>query len=246
MDYSILEKYGKKISVLFVEDDEEVRKQLGFLLNDIFYKVDIAVNGLDGLQKYTEYYDKNKKYYDLIITDIDMPLMNGIELIHEIFYKYCKQKIIVLSAHNDSKYLMELINTDIYHYVLKTFSSEELLSLFCKVTKEIYEKENFINIEKNSIIKLSEDLFWNSTLKQIYYKNEIFKLTKKEFLLLELLLTCTDKVYTINEIIEYIWKDEPLKNPDISNLKNLISRLKRRLPSLNIDNFYGVGYKISF
>lgn len=245
MDYSLLEKYGGNISVLLIDDDEEIRLQLGSLLKDIFFKVDFSSNGKQGYEKYITYYGKNKIYYDIVILDINMPEMNGVELTKKIFDKNCEQKIIILSACSDSKYLLELINTDIYKYILKPFSKDEILSLFYKISKEIFEKKYDVNKnQKSSYIKLSEGLIWDRDLKQLFFNNENIKLTKKEFRFLDLLSTCSEKIYHNVEILEYVWQDEPQKNPDLTNLKNLISRLRKKVPSLNIDNCYGIGYKI--
>ena len=69
-------------------------------------------------------------------------------------------------------------------------------------------------------------------------------MTKKEFLLIELLIKVPEKIFINEEIISNIWNKE-FDNPDISNLKNLISRLRNKLFSLKIDNIYGFGYKMS-
>ena len=84
IDYIALEKYGRELSVLFVEDDEGISKEMNFLLGDIFTKVDSGFDGIEGLSKYNQYFQANEKYYDLLITDIRMPNMNGIELIKNI------------------------------------------------------------------------------------------------------------------------------------------------------------------
>ena len=122
---------------------------------------------------------------------------------------------------------------------------DEILSLFYKISKEIFEKKYDVNKnQKSSYIKLSEGLIWDRDLKQLFFNNENIKLTKKEFRFLDLLSTCSEKIYHNVEILEYVWQDEPQKNPDLTNLKNLISRLRKKVPSLNIDNCYGIGYKI--
>ena len=109
------------------------------------------------------------------------------------------------------------------------------LEIIFKVSKEIFiEKHNNVN-EKEILIKLNDNLFWNKELKQLIYNNELFKLTKKEFLLLDLLTKIPEKICVNEEIISYIW-DEEIDNPDISNLKNLISRLRNKLPLLKIEN----------
>lgn len=244
LDYILLEKYGKKISVLFVEDDDNLRKEMGFLLGDIFENVDISMDGDKGFQKYNDYYKENLSYYDLIITDIQMPNMNGINLIKNIYKLNPKQKVLVLSAHNESDYLLELVNIGIAQFILKPVDYDSFLEIIFKVSQNIYEKKYKKESKNTSFVKLTEELFWNKELKQLILKNQILKLTKKEFLLLDLLLRYPEKVYTNEEIINFLWSGEPNLEIQISNLKNLISRLRKKVPDLDIKNNYGFGYSI--
>ncbi len=243
IDYISLETYAKDISILFVEDDREISKEMELLLKEIFTKIEVAFDGIEALEQYNSYFEKNSSYADIIITDIQMPNMNGIELIKNIYKQNPNQKIIVLSAHNESEYLMELVNLGIYRFILKPMDYNNFLEVIYKITKEIFIEKNSINKEKETIIKLAEELFWNSQLKQLYFENKLFKLTKKEFLLIELLSKIPDKIYVNEEIISYVWEEDN-DNADISNLKNLISRLRSKLPILKIENIYGFGYKL--
>jgi DNA-binding response OmpR family regulator len=244
IDYVFLEEYGKKISVLFAEDDINISRELGDLLKDIFYYVDVVNNGEDAILKYNSYYKENDKYYDLIITDIQMPKMNGIDLIKNIYQITNTQKIIVLSAHNEPEYLIELLNIGITQFILKPINYDNFLDVIYKISKDIYEYKNK-DMKKEKIIKLSMDIKWDTENQQLYVNNELFKLTKKEFLLIELLLKNPEKTYKNEEIMVYLWEDELEKDPDITNLKNLISRLRKKLPNLNIENIYSFGYRIN-
>ncbi len=246
IDYVQLENYGRKISVLVVEDDAEIARELNFLLGDIFSTVNVAVDGVDALEKYNNYFNLNEKYYDLIISDIQMPNMNGIELIKNIYKTNSKQKVIVLSAHSESDYLIELINMGIFQFVSKPINYNTFLSLIYKVSKEIYESIYKSEPTKvSNIIKLAENLVWNRELKHLILNDEICKLTKKELVLLDLLLRVPDKTYTNEEIMDILWKDSSENDPDISNLKNIISRFRKKIPELDIENVYGFGYRIT-
>ncbi|AXX95267.1 response regulator transcription factor [Arcobacter ellisii] len=245
IDYISLEKYGKKISVLFVEDDENIVKEMGFLLGDIFDKVDIAIDGKDGLSKYNEYYKSNEEFYDLIITDIQMPNMNGIDLIKNIYKINPLQKVIVLSAYNEKDYLMELINVGISQFILKPIDYNTFLDVIFKISKEIYETKYKKDSKVSLFIKIDDELIWNKELKQLTYKEEILKLTKKELYLVELLLKYPEKTYSNEEIISYLWRDDFESQGDISNLKNIISRLRKKIPLLNVENIYSFGYRLT-
>jgi len=245
INYISLEEYGKKISVLFVEDDENIIKEMGFLLGDIFEKVDIAVDGKEGFFKYSENYKLDKNYYDLVITDIQMPNMNGIELIKNIYKLNDKQKVIVLSAHNEANYLMELVNIGISQFILKPIDYNNFLEVIYKISKNIYELKYKKDIKISNLVEIDKDLFWNKELKQLSLKDKVIKLTKKEFYLIELLLKYPEKIYTNEEIITYLWKDDFTNQADISNLKNIISRLRKKIPLLNIENIYSFGYRLT-
>lgn len=244
IDYVSLEKYAKNVSILFVEDDKGISKEMELLLNEIFLDIKVTFDGVEALEEYHNYYRLNGKYPDLILTDVRMPNMNGIELIKHIYKENPTQKIIVLSAHNESEYLMELINLGIYRFILKPMDYDNFIEIIFKISKEIYQEKNKISDEKEVCLKLANDLIWNRELKQLYFNDKLFKLTMKEFLLIEFLIRVPEKIFINEEIISYIWNKE-FDNPDISNLKNLISRLRNKIPSLRIENIYGFGYKIA-
>ena len=244
IDYVSLEKYAKDISILFVEDDKGISKKMELLLHEIFSKIKVAFDGKEALEEYSNYYKTNNEYPDFIITDIQMPNMDGVELIKHIYKENPNQRIIVLSAHNESEYLMELVNLGIYRFILKPMDYNNFFEIIFKVSKEIYMEKHKVLDNKEIFIKLNCDLIWNKELKQLYLNDKLLKLTKKEFLLIELLLRIPEKIFVNEEIISYIWKEEFNENPDISNLKNLISRLRSKIPALKIDNIYGFGYKI--
>ncbi|WP_122893272.1 response regulator transcription factor [Arcobacter peruensis] len=243
IDYVLLEKYSKNISVLLIEDDKIIREEMQELLNDIFNNVKVAVDGKDGLKQYFKYYEENKTYFDLIITDIKMPNMNGIDLTKNIYKENKEQIVLVLSAHNETTYLMELINLGIKQFILKPLEINDFIEIIYKISKEIYSNKSDIEIKEVNEVILNDDLYWDKQLSQLVYKEKNIKLTKKEFLLIELLLLVPEKTCTNEEILNHLW-DEDDSIPSINNLKNLISRLKKKIPSINIENIYSFGYRL--
>jgi len=85
VDYGLLKKYTRNMVILFVEDDTDFRKEFTELLQDIFPKVETAVDGMDALNKYKEYFKETNSYYDLVISDIKMPNFDGIELVDSLY-----------------------------------------------------------------------------------------------------------------------------------------------------------------
>jgi len=240
MDYGLLKKYTRDINVLFIEDDNDFRKELFELLQDIFPEVTFAVDGLDGLKKYTEYYASTNKYYDLIISDIKMPHMDGIELVEAIYKINPEQIVVILSARNEFSYLLPLVNLGIQQFFTKPINYATFIEDLMKICNKIYNN----NIEDdNNIVKIDKSLTWNKETKELLLDNSMIKLTKKEIILVDKILKHNGRIYSAEELISSIWFDAFDVNTDVKNLKNIISRLRKKVPSLHIKNIYGMGYK---
>ena len=91
-----LAKYSKELRVLYVEDEDAVRLEMADYLSDFFGQVETAANGLDGLNKY------RLNNHDIVISDIKMPVMDGIDMVREIKKLNNGQYIIVISAYSES------------------------------------------------------------------------------------------------------------------------------------------------
>ena len=244
IDYVLLEKYAQEVSVLFVEDDETIRKEVNDLLSDIFSYVDIAVDGEDGIHQYQEYYKKHEKYYDLVITDIKMPKKNGIELCKLIFNIQPEQPLIVLSAHDESPYLIELINMGISQFIQKPLEINNFIQVIFNLSQDIYNKKMQTEPEDTTTVYLADELVWDKCLKKLTLKDVPIKLSKKELLILECLLQVKDKVCTVDELLNFVWNDDDNSSPDVQNLNNILARLRKKIPLLHLENIYGLGYKI--
>lgn len=149
-------KYSKNLKVLYVEDNDDVRESTLDLMQDFFKEVDTADDGKIGLQKYIKSY-KNDSIYDLVISDINMPNMDGIEMIKEIKKVQADQEVVVISAHNESEYLFELINIGVASFILKPLDLQQFMSSIYNISQKIYEHKFTLNYYKN-IEKLNHDL----------------------------------------------------------------------------------------
>jgi DNA-binding response OmpR family regulator len=239
MDYGLLKKYTKNINILFVEDDIDFRKEFSELLLDIFPKVTTAVDGLDALNKYNEFYESTNSYYDLIISDIKMPNLDGVELIDAIYKIKEDQLVIILSARNEFNYLLPLINLGIHQFFTKPINYTTFLEDIFKLCNQIYH--NRLNSDIN-IIKINESLIWDKKKKKLLEDNKAIELTKNELRFVETILNDNGKICTVDKLIDIIWADEYDLIPDITHLKSLIYRLRKKVPGLLIKNIYGMGY----
>jgi len=165
----------KNLDLLFVEDDEQLRVQMSDILNDLFHTVALAENGQAGLEKYEQRIKDEGKPYDLIITDINMPIMNGIEMTSAIYKIASKQPVLVISAHNESDYLIQLLDVGVNGFLIKPLKHQALINTLYQATQAIINERLVISHYKK-IEQLNTELsLQREQLKQsndeLYHKN---------------------------------------------------------------------------
>ncbi|WP_052746054.1 response regulator [Sulfurovum lithotrophicum] len=152
----ILIKLSKDLTVLYVEDNTVVHNSTLGMMEDFFLKIDSAENGETGLQKYKKYYNDNNQYYDIVITDIKMPKLNGIEMSRSILSLNEEQIILIISAHNESDYLLELINMGISNFILKpidiTQFQKKIFHIATSLQNKKVIKKQYEDIQRKNLI----------------------------------------------------------------------------------------------
>lgn len=229
-----LYKKCKNLTILFIEDYIPLQKKISSVLNDYFDCVQTASNGEEGLEKYKKFRQKNETFFDIVMTDYEMPEINGIELIRLIKQQNKDQVFIVISAHQNPAHLIEFINLGISHFIPKPISPENMLSVLDKVSS--------IAIEEDDLLHISSSLVWNKSKKCLLYNDELLNLAKYDLLLLEVLAKDFGFICTNEKIIEHFY----ICNEDIKqdNIRNMVSRLRKKIPLINVIGVYGVGYKL--
>jgi len=147
----------KELSVLFVEDDEILLKQMLNILQELFHDVSTASNGKLGLANFKTKLEEDNNPYDLVITDINMPVMNGIDMIKEIYQLAPSQHIIVTSAYNDSHYLIDLLNLGVSGFLIKPINSANINKTLYTVSQAI-NNEALIKSHYTTIERLNKQL----------------------------------------------------------------------------------------
>ena len=193
MKYNDLYKYTKDLNILYVEDELYLRKEIESILLCLFKNVICAKDGEDGFSKYKEYNKKEKSYFDIVLTDINMPILDGIELIKKIETINKQQNIIVISAYYESDRLVNLIHLGITDFIQKPFSRKQFIDVFTKTSKLIYfEKEKIqstIDKKLDHILKQKEQLSEINTdleeqmiqrISEVYSLNQEVKATLRE------------------------------------------------------------------
>ncbi len=122
---SIDQELLKQLTILYVEDDERIRESFTAIFNKLFKSVTIAFDGEDGLEKYKNLNKRNK--FDIILSDINMPKLNGMDMLKEIRSFDQDIPFIFTTAHADSTYLLEAINLGVTHYLIKPINIKEMM-----------------------------------------------------------------------------------------------------------------------
>ncbi len=240
MEYNTLYNQTKNLSILFVEDYADLRESTVEVLENYFNYCECAEDGQIGLQKYYEFFEKNGKYFDIVLTDIRMPNVDGVMLTEMIKEINKNQSIIVLSAHTESEYLLKLINLSINQFVSKPIESELFLDTLYKVSCDI-NKNDRVQSNKN-IVKISNNIYYDLLKKILFKDDEIVKLTKHEDLLLQLFVQKIDYICSNSEIVNYFHSNSI--ELSTKNIRALVSKLRKKLPSNTIDSLYSIGYKL--
>lgn len=141
MDFKLVHEYTKDLTVLYVEDNESLRMSTQKVFSNFFKHIDVAIDGDDGLEMYHAYHKEQGYYYDLIITDINMPIMDGIEMSKEILLHNSSQPIIFISAHNEPSYLLDAIKMGASGFLIKPLAIDEFASMLYKVCQAICDRK---------------------------------------------------------------------------------------------------------
>lgn len=139
----------KEITIMYIEDDEITRQKLAKILKRVFKDVLIASNGLEGYILFQEQQLANNNI-DLILSDINMPKMNGVEMLENIRSLDNEIPMIFVTARTESEYLLKSIELGVHNYVLKPIDTEDIILRIQKVCEKKY-LQNIIQIKNNEL-----------------------------------------------------------------------------------------------
>lgn len=177
ISYKDLCKLTNNFNVMYVEDDDVIRKKTIEIFKKFFNSIDSAADGEAGLKKYKKIYKENGNYYDIVFTNIIMPNMDGHQFIDELLNINPNQVIVVISEHEETGMFIDLIEQDIESFILKPITIDSLMRVLYKVSKNVtYEK-----LTKKQAKGMKK---FNKLLKQRVIE-EVQKNTQKELRLLE-------------------------------------------------------------
>lgn len=216
------------ISILIAEDETQLLNSMVEYLELFFEKVYTAEDGLSAYETY------EKQRPDIIVTDINMPRLDGLSMIEKIRKKDLKTKIIITTAHSEKEKLLQAIQLHLVRYLVKPIQSDKLKELLLSLVEELRQNRDRVY--------LKESFYWDKTKKRLFHNKDEIALKPKEQKVLELLCSHTNQSISAIDIYNYLYEDQPERDFSSDAITSLMKRIRQKLPKETIKSSYGVGY----
>jgi len=221
----------KNYTILYVEDEPSVQKNMLEYLEGYFKEVFVASDGKDGLEKY------NNHKPDAMLLDVDLPYMDGLSLAKEVRAIDKKVSIVMLTAFTEQDKLLKATELKLVKYLVKPI---DIIAF--KETLDLLAQE-LIDSSKD-IVMLENGYSWNLNSESLYCNQEKIDLTTKEILLIKLLIENRHSSISFETIMAEVWVDDFDKEISFNSVKNLVSSLRKKLPKDCLKSVYGKGYML--
>ncbi|WP_107791342.1 response regulator transcription factor [Campylobacter concisus] len=222
-----MNKILKNLTVLLVEDDSDSKKIMHDVLSDNFEKVFTAQNGDEGLKKFKKYNP------NMVITDVFMPISDGLDMTRYIKEISKDTPVIVLSAHSEKETLLKAIDVGVDKYLIKPIMADDLLKTIENVAKS--------KIETANIIQVASGYSFNKIKRVLIRDGVEISLTKKELAFISLLIKRLGTLVLHDEIKSVVWVGESVTEAAI---RTFVKRVRDKVGNNFIKNVPGLGYKI--
>ncbi|WP_300410682.1 response regulator transcription factor [Lagierella sp.] len=227
-------------NILVCDDEKNIVEAIEFYLEESGYNVYKAYNGKEALDLI-----KEDNFYDLILVDVMMPIMDGIELTRRV-REISTVPILILSAKGELEDKVGGLESGADDYITKPFDSVELLARVKSALRRVELQKNFSNSMDQEIYTAGR-IRLNNTKKQVLIDGEQISITPYEYGILYLLISNKGRVFNSEEIYEIVWDSPPY---DVKKVVSVhISRLRDKIeidskkPD-HLKSVYGMGYKI--
>lgn len=216
------------LNILYVEKEHSTREHFTEVLEFMSMNV-MSISNAD--EAYSLYLKSN---FDILISDIDMPLLEEVDLVEKIREEDDDIQIIVTTIHTNLDYLLKAIELNLVKYLIKPFSLNDLKDVLITCTKNIDKK-------KKSLIKyFNKNDFYNLSERCLCVNNKVITLDNHERMFLELLLNKPYEIVPYAEIEQKIWDN----NMSSAAIRSLVRNLRKKLPLKTIENISKTGYRI--
>ncbi len=223
----------KSFNILIIEDDwlnsQYIKKTVEALGHTIIAQVANANDALKIAQT---------SEISLVFMDINIEgATDGIECA-KLLNENMQIPIVYLTAYSDSQTLDETSITNMYGFVAKPYTAKDI-EIVLNTAKARITQEKMAVVLDNNLVDLDHNYIYNKTLKTLRIDDKLVYLTKKESQFLHLVVININNSVSVEAINSELWKYEVTEN---STLRNLVSRLRKKMPLVEIENLYGIGY----
>lgn len=227
--------------ILVIEDNKELANLLEIHLRDLAYEVDLAFEGDKGLAK------AESKPYDLIILDLMLPGLDGLEVCRRLRSKPVYTPILMLTAKSSELDRVLGLEMGADDYVIKPFSIRELLARVKAIFRRIDELQNSQQRDSQAIIRAG-DLEIDPVKRKVILKDQIIDLTAKEFDLLLHFARHPGRPFTRSQLLDDVWGygHDGYEHTVNSHINRLRTKIEDDLAKPRyILTVWGVGYKFA-
>jgi DNA-binding response OmpR family regulator len=219
------------VTVLYIDADTVIREKTTLLL----YEHGLNVFEVTNLSEAYEIFRKNR--VDIILMDILLPNEIGLDFIRFLRQKELLTPVIITTSLSEQNLLLDAINLEISRYLLKPFSSKDLVNAFHHVIKKLFMRYpiNFTHLHDGYCYDPI-----NKTLNN--FDGKIIDLSKKEYHLIELLLANKENIAPYSVIESTVWEDSYMS---MDALRTLVRGIRKKTYPTIISNHNGIGYKIN-
>lgn len=218
-----------KYTLLFLEDEATIRRIAVSFLKPYFLEVYEARDGEEGLEIY------NKVRPDIIISDIEMPKIDGLAFCQSIREKDKSTPIIITTAYTTTEYLLEAVKLNLINYLPKPIEEEALFEAL-NICFEQIERE------KPSLIRLNKSDTFDMLNQTLVRGNEPIPLTQLQSKLLFTLLKNQNRIVSYEELEQSIWFDKVMSS---DALRSLVRDVRKIIGKKSITNISKYGYRIT-
>ncbi|MCL1914546.1 MAG: response regulator transcription factor [Eubacteriaceae bacterium] len=218
--------------VLIVEDEQKIGRFLQLELKHEGYSSEISADGREGYQM------AQSGSYDLIVLDLMLPNLSGIEVCRRLRAEGIATPIIMLTAKDDVSDKVMGLDVGADDYMTKPFAIEELLARM-RVALKKQTKASDAPILRGGKLTLDRNKY------EVYFDDSLITLTKKEFELLAFLLTNKNNVLSREQIVENVWGYEYEAETNVTDvyIRYLRSKIDERFGTAYIKTIRGIGYQ---
>ena len=224
-------KILKNYSILYVEDEPIIQQNICEYLESYFNKVYVASDGKKALDLYHAHSP------DVMLLDINLPYVSGLEVAKQIRQEDASIKIIMLTAYTDTDKLLVATELKLTKYLVKPIEPKLFKETMLHLSKELLVNPiDFVHVASNCV--------WSKKEEVLYLHKVPVNLSEKEYRLFKLLLEYKGTTVGYSDIMLAVWEDTFDKEISLDSIKNQVLHLRKKLPKNCINTVYGQGYML--